>query len=199
MVNRDSSFSETHWETKRKPKTDGRTAIQTEEWETRREEWMMRGGRADVWGPPCLPTMSSSPLFPHLSVSFPPALLLFLLFSLMFFSIFFCCYFSPLPLFLSVCFFLSLSFSLTLFFASLFLQLSLFLSIASALPFLSLILSVFALVLSVHSFHVCLSPPSWSWSFNSVHVTGLQQLESQLSTCSHRLKFMMFFYCHQIP
>lgn len=29
----------------------------------------MRGGRADVWGPPCLPTMSSSPLFPHLSVS----------------------------------------------------------------------------------------------------------------------------------
>lgn len=35
----------------------------------RREEWMMRGGRADVWGPPCLPSMSSSPPFPHLSVS----------------------------------------------------------------------------------------------------------------------------------
>lgn len=35
------------------------------------------------------------------------ALLRFLLFSLMCFCIFFCCYFSPLPLFLSVCFFLS--------------------------------------------------------------------------------------------
>lgn len=106
MVNRDSSFSETHREPQRKPKADGRTAIQTEEWEARREEWMMRRGRADVWGPPCLPTMSSSPLFPHLSVSLPPALLRFLLF---------CCYFSPLPLFLSVCFFLS-SFGDTRFF-----------------------------------------------------------------------------------
>lgn len=36
---------------RRKPGADGRI----EEW----DEWVM-GGRADVWGPPCLPTMSSS-------------------------------------------------------------------------------------------------------------------------------------------
>lgn len=83
MVNQDSSFSETH----RGSQNQMGGQMQTEEWEARREEWMMRGGRADVWGPPCLPTMSSSPLLPHLSVSLPPALLQFLLFSLSCFSL----------------------------------------------------------------------------------------------------------------
>lgn len=49
---------------RRKPGADGRI----EEW----DEWVM-GGRADVWGPPCLPTMSSSlpppPLLSRPSVS----------------------------------------------------------------------------------------------------------------------------------
>jgi len=70
------SFSETRWETRW-----GGAAMQTEEWVMRggrRSEWW--GGRADVWGPPCLPTRSSSPLFPPLSASLPPALLQFLLF-----------------------------------------------------------------------------------------------------------------------
>lgn len=141
--------TETHGERQRKPKTDGRTAIQTEEWEARREEWMMRGGRADVWGPPCLPTMSSSPRFPHLSVSLPLALLRFSS-SLPCFSLFFCCYFSPLALLLSVCFFLY-SFGHTPFFTSLCFYSCLF----AASHLFSWLLSFLLLDLSFNSVHGC--------------------------------------------
>lgn len=45
MVTWDSSFSETYWERERKPKTDGRTEIQTEEWEKRRVNDERRASR----------------------------------------------------------------------------------------------------------------------------------------------------------
>lgn len=160
MVNWDSSFSETHWETQRKPKTDGRTAIQTEEWDEERrvndERRTSRRLRTTMSAHHVVfPPFSSSVCPPH------PALLQFLLFSLMFFSIFLCCYFSPLPLLLSVCVFLS-SLGHTPFFTSLFLQLS---------------LCSFALVLSV----TLLSFLFLDLSLNSA------QLEQQcISVFSHR-------------
>lgn len=101
----------------------------------RREEWMMRGGRADVWGPPCLPTMSSSTPFPHLSVSlslfwlysdFSSSLLCFFLFLLLFLtppSLPLCMFLSLLfrshtPFLTSLCFYSCLFAALHLFFRS---------------------------------------------------------------------------------
>lgn len=77
---------------RRQPGADGR--IQAEEW----DEWVM-GGRADVWGPPCLPTMSSSLAF-FLSVCLCSTFWLHSVPGVSFFLSLspFCCCFSPLPL-----------------------------------------------------------------------------------------------------
>lgn len=91
------------------PNTLSKTVEARHRWEERdfaggmSGEWMMTGGWVDVWRPPCLPTMSSSPLFLHLSPSLPPSGFIQICAPLIFFFFLFC-YFSPLPLFLSVCF-----------------------------------------------------------------------------------------------
>lgn len=87
--------------TLRKPTTDGRTAIQTEEWETLWEEWMMRRTSRHL-----RTTVSAHhvvfPSFPpHLSASLPPVHYDFC-YSHVCFSLS-ASYFSPLPLLLSVC------------------------------------------------------------------------------------------------
>lgn len=96
---KDSSFPGSLWEMQ--PRGRERTEIQTEEW--RKEEWMMTERQADVWGPPCLPTMLSSPPFPQLYVCLSPS------FSLALFGFLLC---SHLHIFLPVISYHSLSSSL---------------------------------------------------------------------------------------
>lgn len=87
--------------TLRKPTTDGRTAIQTEEWETLWEEWMMRRTSRHL-----RTTVSAHhvvfPSFPPICL---PHSLLFITISAILTYVFSlsASYFSPLPLLLSVC------------------------------------------------------------------------------------------------
>lgn len=148
MVNRDLSFSETHWQTQRKPKTHGKTAIQTEEWgEERRvnnERRTSRRLRATMSAHHVVfPSFSWSVcLAPSGYITIPPLLTRVFLYL-------FCCYFSPLPLNHSLCFFLS-SFSHTVFFTSLCFYSCLFAALhlfPSLLSFLSLDLSCNSVIL----------------------------------------------------